>query len=351
MSIALCPTNATHVPGASAVATSSRARHALARSAAWAVHTPASMTSAFADIADFLAQERIALIGASLDAKDVSRTVMRELIAAGYDVVPVNTRVSPGDHMDGRAAFAHVGDIARSAEPVAGALLMVPSNAAVGVVGECAQVDVLRVWFYRGIGQGVATNEAIRSATELGIRVVVGESPLMFLPRPKLPHRLHGALKKLFGRWPRSGKSARPARSWLVVLLAILEFLVGGAALVGGVILVADAEGATLGLSIGWLERSPFGSFVVPGLVLGGLGLGHIAGGLLTLRHRPNAGMMAAWLGLAMLLYVVGQWLWTPAVSVLQFAIIGIALAEIGCAITWLTHLTPPIRAVRAAMR
>ena len=94
------------------------------------MHTPASMTSAFADIADFLAQERIALIGASLDAKDVSRTVLRELIAAGYDVVPVNTRVSPGDHIDGRAAFAHVGDIARSAEPVAGALLMVPSNAA-----------------------------------------------------------------------------------------------------------------------------------------------------------------------------------------------------------------------------
>lgn len=310
------------------------------------------MTSAFDDIEGFLALRRIALIGASLTPKHFSRTVLRELVAAGYDVVPVNPRLSPGDQIDGHVAFAHVGDIARRAAPVQGAILMVPQNAATRVVVECAAVGVTRLWFYRGTGAGVATDATLRVANDLGVKAVVGECPLMFLPNAKFCSRLRGAVKKLSGSWPRRGASAPRAARPLVVMLAILQFLVGAAAMAGGALLVADPAGAPLGASITILGHAPFETFRYPGLALVVLGLGHVAGGLVTLRRRPNSGAVAAWLGLVLLLGVVAQWLWVATSTVLlgaQLAAVGVALGELACAVVWLRHMTPPIHPLSAA--
>ncbi len=310
------------------------------------------MTSAFDDIERFLALRRITLIGASLGPKHFSRTLLRELVAAGYDVVPVNPRVSHGDTIDGHVAYAHVGDIARSAPPVAGAILMVPSNAAANVVAECAAVGVMRLWFYRGTGAGVATDASIRAASELGMKAVVGECPLMFLPNAKLCPRVRGVLKKLRGAWPRRGATAPRAAMPLVVMLAILQVLVAAAATAVGGLLLADPAGTPLGASIKVLGYAPFETFRVPGLALLVLGLGHIAGALMTLRRRPNAGAVAAWLGLVLVLVVVAQWLWVSTSVVLagtQVLAVGVALGEIACAVVWLRHLTPRIHPLRAA--
>jgi predicted CoA-binding protein len=310
------------------------------------------MTSAFDDIAGFLALKRIALIGASLSPKHVSRTVLRELALAGYDVVPVNLRASPGDMIDGHVAYAHVGDIARNAPPAAGAILMVPPNAATGVVAECAAVGVMRLWFYRGMGTGVATDDSIRAASELGVKAVVGECPLMFLPNAKLCPRSRGAVKKLCGAWPRRGATALRATTPIVVILAILQLLVGAAALAVGALLVANPDGTPLGASITIPGHAPFETFRFPGLALLVLGLGHVAGSLVTLRRRPNAGAVAAWLAMALALGVVVQCLWvstSPALAGTQVAAVGAALGEVACAVVWLRHMTPRIHPLSVA--
>ena len=82
------------------------------------------------------------------------------------------------------------------------------------------------------------------------------------------------------------------------------------------------------------------------------LGLAHVAGGLVTLRRRPNAGAVAEWLGLVLLLGVVAQWLWVATSPVLlgaQLAAVGVALGELACAVVWLRHMTPPIHPLSAA--
>jgi len=69
-------------------------------------------------IEDFLAQKRIAMIGVSRNPKDFSSALFEELRKRGYDMVPVNPRVSA---VLGQPCYARVQDIQ---PPVDAALLM-----------------------------------------------------------------------------------------------------------------------------------------------------------------------------------------------------------------------------------
>lgn len=55
---------------------------------------------------------------------------------------------------------------------------------------------------------------------------------------------------------------------WLHRLLTGLLVFQGLSGLVGGIGLVIDPSGASLGFPLEWLEGSPFSSYLVPGLVL-----------------------------------------------------------------------------------
>ena len=57
---------------------------------------------------------------------------------------------------------------------------------------ECAQAGIRRVWLHRGAGQGAVTGEALAAGRELGLEVVEGACPMMFLPGTGLVHRIHG---------------------------------------------------------------------------------------------------------------------------------------------------------------
>jgi len=301
------------------------------------------MNTSFHDIEGFLSHKRLALVGASLNPKDFSRALMRELGEAGYEIVPVNRRAGADASIEGRRGFAHVGDIAAVEGPVDGALLMVPPSQAAEVVRECLAAGVTRLWFHRGAGRGAVDDEAVRVAREAGALTVVGECPLMYLPGAKLVHRVHGGLAHDRSQPRLSGLATPRPGTGLVVLLALLQALVGLPALGGGGLLVSDPTGGRVGLSLEWLASSPFGSYLVPGLVLFAVGLCHIGAAILTLRRRPIAGRFAMALGLAMMGFIVGQWLWLPQWSWLQPAYFAIGVAEIAAGLTWLAHLAPRV--------
>ncbi|MGE3962446.1 MAG: hypothetical protein AB7F65_12265 [Dehalococcoidia bacterium] len=94
---------------------------------------------------------------------------------------------------------------------------------------------------------------------------------------------------------PRDGADLR-------LLAAAPQALMGIGALFGGYSLIADAEG--FGMDPAWLEHSPFGDYLVPGLFLFiVIGLGNMLGALLALGNRGwaaaavlNGAMMFAWL-------------------------------------------------------
>jgi hypothetical protein len=149
----------------------------------------------------FLALPRIALVGASTRPDHFSRLVMAQLLAQGIDVVPIHPSAQA---VAERRAFAHLEQVD---PPVLGALVMTPAAASERVVEECARAGIARVWLHRGAGTGAVSDAAVRRANELGLDLVAGRCPLMFLGEPARVHRLHASLLKLSGRYPR----ARPA--------------------------------------------------------------------------------------------------------------------------------------------
>jgi uncharacterized protein len=153
--------------------------------------------SAMSTIHDFLAQDRIAVVGVSHNPKDLSRTLLNELRHRGYDAVAVNPDLND---VDGRPCFAHVQDIQPGVD---GAILMTSPGVSEQVVHDCAQAGIMRVWMYRaGTKGGAVSDEAVRFCESKGIAVVPGECPFMFLPGTGWFHRAHGFIRKITGGYP-----------------------------------------------------------------------------------------------------------------------------------------------------
>ena len=159
------------------------------------------MKSTHEDVEDFLAQKRLAMVGVSRNPKDFSRGLFRDLCRRGYDMVPVNPKVS---ELDGQKSYACLQDIA---PPVDGALLMTPPTVTDGVVRDCFAAGIMRVWMHRGGGTGAVNQEAVDFCQQKGMRVIAGHCPYMFLPGTPLFHRVHGFFMKLAGSYP---AAARP---------------------------------------------------------------------------------------------------------------------------------------------
>lgn len=159
------------------------------------------MTTTHADIDDFLAHQRLALVGISRNPKDFSRTVFRDLRARHYDMVPVNPFTS---EVEGQRCFARLQDVD---PPVEGALLMTSPKETERVVRDCVEAGIPRVWMHSGGGQGSVSSEAVEFCQKNSIRLVAGHCPYMFLPRTPFFHRLHGFILKFTGRYPKNAPS------------------------------------------------------------------------------------------------------------------------------------------------
>lgn len=155
------------------------------------------MRTSLEAVDDFLARRRIAIVGVSRDPRHFSAHVLQELCHCGYDVLPVNPRVT---EIYGRKCFARVQDIY---PPVEAALLMTSPETTETVVHDCAEAGVQIIWMHRATGQGSVSVRAVEFCRQLGIEVIPGECPLMFLPRAGTVHRFHGWIRKITGRYPR----------------------------------------------------------------------------------------------------------------------------------------------------
>ena len=140
---------------------------------------------------DFLAHNRLALVGLSRNPKDFSRYIYKELRGRGYDVVPVNPNV---EEVDGVHCFARLQDVQ---PPVEGALVRTAADKSESVVHDCAEAGIKRVWLHRGAGTGAVSPAAVHFCEEHGMCLVAGYCPYMFLPKASFFHRLHGFFRKL----------------------------------------------------------------------------------------------------------------------------------------------------------
>lgn len=149
----------------------------------------------------FLAGHRIAVVGASDSKGNFGRVVCRELAEHGYDVVPVHPTLV---ELDGRRC-AHT--IAAIGGHVDGVIVMVGADRAPAVVADAAAAGVGRVWLFRGIGSaGAMSTEAVEACSRLGIDVVAGACPLMFLEPTAAVHRFHRSVRRARGAVERAAR-------------------------------------------------------------------------------------------------------------------------------------------------
>ena len=145
-------------------------------------------------IRDFLSRKRMAVVGVSRSPKDFTRSLFREFVRRGYDVVPVNPGVC---QLEGRPCYTRLSDVD---PPVEAALLLTAPAVTDSVVRDCADAGVPRVWMYRGAG--AVSRQAVGFCESRGMSVA-GECPFMFFPDPGFPHQWHAKIRQWRGRYPR----------------------------------------------------------------------------------------------------------------------------------------------------
>ena len=150
-------------------------------------------------IQKFLTHEKIAMVGVSRDPKDFSRRLFRAMSAQGHIMFPVNPSAA---EIDGIHCFPSVEAIP---VPVKCALLMTTRRVTDYVVKECASAGIELVWIYGISGPTQVSPYTLRICEQLGLGVIPGYCPYMFLEKSALFHRLHRFVWKAMGKYPKLG--------------------------------------------------------------------------------------------------------------------------------------------------
>ena len=122
-------------------------------------------------IQDFLAQKRIAVVGASRNREKFGNKIYRALKARGYEVYPINPAAS---QIEGDEAYPSL-----SALPLAmdGVITITPPEQTEKVAQECVRLGIKQVWMQ----PGSESEEAINFLKEHGISTVHHVCMLMTL--------------------------------------------------------------------------------------------------------------------------------------------------------------------------
>ncbi len=149
--------------------------------------------STLQQIERFLACKRLAIVGVSRKPRDFSRGLLREFLRRGYEVALVNPNT---DSIEDLPSFARLQDVTPVPEA---ALIMTPPQNTAQVIRDCREAGVPLVWLHGRAGG----DECVAIAQSNGLEVIAGQCPFMFLPDTMWVHRLHGAVLRMTGRYPK----------------------------------------------------------------------------------------------------------------------------------------------------
>ena len=129
----------------------------------------------------------------------------------------------------------------------------------------------------------------------------------------------------------------RPGYAWLAIALEVFTAL---GAIPVGFMLLTDPTGAGVGFPSGWIEATPFGSYLVPGLYLFAMnGVAMLVLAALSIqRHRWAPGLTVA-LGAGLVIWIAVQVVVMPETSALQAAYGAIGLTLVVVGVAWLRRL------------
>lgn len=114
------------------------------------------------------------------------------------------------------------------------------------------------------------------------------------------------------------------------IILGILEMIVALGAIPAGISMIFTPDGSGIGLDLAWLERSPFETFLVPGIFLLVFnGVLQLIGAWLTFRRVAVAGIFGVAVGLVLIFWLLAQIYYLELTHFLQVVFFVIGLMEI----------------------
>ena len=126
----------------------------------------------------------------------------------------------------------------------------------------------------------------------------------------------------------------RPRFAWIAIALQVVT---GVLAVPVGIMFIADPSGALMGLPPGWIEATPFGSYLVPGVYLAGVnGIGMLAVAVLGVRRHWSAPWLTGALGVGLITWILVQILIMPETMILTWVFLATGFALGFVALFWL---------------
>jgi hypothetical protein len=115
----------------------------------------------------------------------------------------------------------------------------------------------------------------------------------------------------------------------LFIGLGVLQLFIGLGAVGGGLALVLEPSGSNLGIPLEILKRSPFSTYLVPGIVLLVVnGLRSLVGGAASFTRHRFAGETAMALGIFLVAWIMLQVYWFAGFHWLHVLYLGLGILE-----------------------
>lgn len=134
-------------------------------------------------VATFLRGKRFAVAGVSRNGREPSNAILKRFRECGYDVFPVNPAAAT---VAGETCYP---DLRSVPGPLDGVMIATPPSASPGIVRQCADLGISRVWFHRSIGNGSVSPEALATCRAHHIEPIVGGCPLMYCGSVDIFHK------------------------------------------------------------------------------------------------------------------------------------------------------------------
>jgi predicted CoA-binding protein len=148
-------------------------------------------------VEDFLAQERVAVVGVSRTKETPASAIYRRLRDTGYQVFPVNPHT---EEFEGAPCYPDVKSIPGGVD---GAVIVTRPAVTAQVVRDCVEAGVRRVWMHRSFeGGSSVSDEAVRLGEENGLTVIAGGCPMMYAQPVDFAHRCMRWMLGAMGRLP-----------------------------------------------------------------------------------------------------------------------------------------------------
>lgn len=117
------------------------------------------------------------------------------------------------------------------------------------------------------------------------------------------------------------------------IILGVLEMIVALSAIPTGISMIISPDGSGMNLDLAWLDRSPFESFLIPGVFLLVFnGILQLTGAWLTFRKSTVSGNFGMAVGLILIFWLLAQVYYLELTHFLQvvFFVIGVFEVYLG---------------------